>query len=70
MPGINSLRMNFQTGGTTQQQQFAPDYIEALGKTYAADLTRQAGIPAITQATQQMPGETRRFTTSSLCTSN
>ena len=50
--------MNFQTGGTTQQQQFAPDYIEALGKTYAADLTRQAGIPAITQATQQMPGET------------
>jgi len=58
MPGINSLRMNFQTGGTTQQQQFAPDYIEALGKTYAADLTRQAGIPAITQATQQMPGET------------
>ena len=58
MPGINSLRMNFQTGGTTQAQQFAPDYIEALGKTYAADLTRQAGIPAITQATQQMPGET------------
>ena len=50
--------MNFQTGGTTQEQQFAPDYIEALGKTYAADLTRQAGIPAITQATQQMPGET------------
>ena len=49
--------MNFQTGGTTQEQQFAPDYIEALGKTYAADLTRQAGIPAITQATQQMPGE-------------
>ena len=58
MPGINSLRMNFQTGGTTQSQQFAPDYIEALGKTYAADLTRQAGIPAITQATAKMPGET------------
>ena len=50
--------MNFQTGGTTQSQRFQPDYIEALGKTYAADLTRQAGIPAITQATQQMPGET------------
>ena len=49
--------MNFQTGGTTSQR-FQPDYIEALGKTYAADLTRQAGIPAITQATQQMPGET------------
>ena len=50
--------MNFQTGGTTQSQRFQPDYIEALGKTYAADLTRQACIPAITQATQQMPGET------------
>ena len=27
-----------------------PEYIEALGKTYAADLTRQAGIPSITTA--------------------
>ena len=57
MPGIHSLRKGYQTGGTTSQQ-FAPDWIEALGKTYAADLTRQAGIPAITQATQQLPGET------------
>jgi len=51
-------RVGFQTGGITQDQRFQPEYIEALGKTYAADLTRQAGIPAITQATQQMPGET------------
>ena len=51
-------RIGFQTGGTTVSQQLQPDYIEALGKTYAADLTRQAGIPAITQATQQLPGET------------
>ena len=51
-------RIGFQTGGTTVDQRFQPEYIEALGKTYAADLTRQAGIPAITQATQQMPGET------------
>ncbi len=51
-------RIGFQTGGTTVSQQLQPDWIEALGKTYAADLTRQAGIPAITQATQQMPGET------------
>ena len=58
MPGIHSLRRGYQTGGTTQSQQFGPDWVEALGKTYAADLTRQAGIPAITQATQQMPGET------------
>ena len=51
-------RIGFQTGGTTVSQQLQPDWIEALGKTYAADLTRQAGIPAITQATAQMPGET------------
>ena len=61
-PGFSPMnqggRVGFQTGGTTQQQQFAPDWIEALGKTYAADLTRQAGIPAITQATAKMPGET------------
>ena len=42
----------------TESRQLQPDYIEALGKTYAADLTRQAGIPSITQATAQMPGET------------
>ena len=35
-----------------------PEYIEALGKTYAADLTRQAGIPSITTANAQQPGET------------
>ena len=35
-----------------------PEFIEALGKTYAADLTRQAGIPSITTATTQQPGET------------
>jgi len=58
MPGIHSLRKGYQTGGTTVDQRLQPDWIEALGKTYAADLTRQAGIPAITQATQQMPGET------------
>ena len=58
MPGINSLRRGYQTGGTTQSQAFQPDWIEALGKTYAADLTRQAGIPAITTATAQQPGET------------
>ena len=58
MPGIHSLRKGYQTGGTTQAQQFGPDWIEALGKTYAADLTRQAGIPSITTATTQQPGET------------
>ena len=57
--GYNSCgRTGFQRGGTTVSQTLQPDYIEALGKTYAADLTRQAGIPSITQATSQMPGET------------
>ena len=60
MAGINNLRTGFQTGGAMQttQASFAPDWIEALGKTYAADLTRQAGIPSITTATAQQPGET------------
>jgi len=58
MAGIDYLRRGYQTGGTTIDQKLQPDYIEALGKTYAADLTRQAGIPSITQATAQMPGET------------
>ena len=58
MPGIDYLRGAYQTGGITETRNLPPEYIEALGKTYAADLTRQAGIPSITQATSQMPGET------------
>ena len=42
----------------TESRQLQPDYIEALGKTYAADLTRQAGIPSITTAQAMQPGET------------
>jgi len=42
----------------TESRTLPPEYIEALGKTYAADLTRQAGIPAITTAQAQQPGET------------
>ena len=38
----------------TESRQLQPDYIEALGKTYAADLTR----PSITTADTQQPGET------------
>jgi hypothetical protein len=37
-----------QTGGITETRTLPPEYVEALGKTYAADLTRQAGIPSIT----------------------
>ena len=51
-------RTGFQTGGVTESRVLPPEYIEALGKTYAADLTKTAGIPSITTATTQQPGET------------
>jgi hypothetical protein len=51
-------RIGFQTGGISETRTLPPEFIEALGKTYAADLTRQAGIPSITTATTQQPGET------------
>jgi len=41
----------------TESRNLPPAYIEALGKTYAADLTRQAGIPSITTANAKQPGE-------------
>ena len=41
-------RVGYQTGGVTETRTLPPEYVEALGKTYAADLTRQAGIPSIT----------------------
>jgi hypothetical protein len=51
-------RVMKQTGGITEQRNLPPEYVEALGKTYAADLTRQAGLPTVTTATTQQPGET------------
>jgi len=51
-------RTGYQTGGVTETRALPPDWVEALGKTYAADLTKQAGIPSITTAVQQQPGET------------
>ena len=51
-------RIGFQTGGISETRTLPPEFIEALGKTYAADLTRQAGIPSITTAVAQQPGET------------
>ena len=58
MAGINNLRTGFQTGSTVQDIRVAPEWVESLGKYYASDLARQSGIPSITQATSQMPGET------------
>ena len=51
-------RVGYQTGGVTESRTLPPEYVEALGKTYAADLTRQAGLPTVTTAVQQQPGET------------
>ncbi len=60
MAGIQDIRKGYQSGNvvTQQYQTLPPDWVEALGRTYATDLTRQAGIPSITTAVQQQPGET------------
>jgi Arc/MetJ-type ribon-helix-helix transcriptional regulator len=42
----------------TESRILPPEFIEAAQKTYLTDLTRQAGIPSITTAVQQQPGET------------
>ena len=47
-----------QTGGITESRTLPPEFIEAAQKTFLTDLTRQAGIPSITTATTQQPGET------------
>ena len=51
-------RVERQTGGITETRQLPPEFIEAAQKTFLADLTRQAGIPSITTAITQQPGET------------
>ena len=51
-------RIGYQTGGITEQRTLPPEFIEAAQKTYLTDLSRQAGIPSITTATTQQPGET------------
>ena len=53
-----SSRMMAQTGGITETRQLPPEFIEAAQKTFLADLTRQAGLPTVTTATTQQPGET------------
>jgi len=42
----------------TEQRILPPEYIEALGKTYAEQLTSEVGQPIVTTATTQQPGET------------
>jgi hypothetical protein len=54
----NGGRIGYQTGGITETRTLPPEFIEAAQKTFLTDLTRQAGIPSITTATAQQPGET------------
>ena len=51
-------RVSKQTGGITETRQLPPEFIEAAQKTFLADLFRQAGLPTVTTATTQQPGET------------
>ena len=51
-------RVGYQTGGITETRQLPPEFIEAAQKTFLADLTRQAGLPTVTTAETQQPGET------------
>ena len=51
-------RVMKQTGGITETRQLPPEFLEAAQKTFLADLTRQAGLPTVTTATTQQPGET------------
>ena len=51
-------RIGYQTGGVTEQRTLPPEFVEAAQKTFLTDLSGQAGIPTITTAVQQQPGET------------
>ena len=51
-------RVSKQTGGITESRVLPPEFLEAAQKTFLADLTRQAGLPTVTTATTQQPGET------------
>jgi len=51
-------RIGYQTGGVTETRSLPPEFIEAAQKTFLTDLARQSGIPSITTATTQQPGET------------
>jgi len=57
-PMASGGRAGYQTGGITETRVLPPEFIEAAQKTYLTDLSRQSGIPSITTATTQQPGET------------
>jgi hypothetical protein len=51
-------RIGFQEGSYVEQRNLPPEFIEAAQRTYLTDLATQSGLPSITTATTQQPGET------------
>ena len=51
-------RVGYQTGGITEQRVLPPEFIEAAQRTFLTDLATQSGLPSVTTATTQQPGET------------
>ena len=51
-------RVGLQTGGITEQRVLPPEFIEAAQRTFLTDLATQSGLPSVTTATTQQPGET------------
>ncbi len=51
-------RMMAQTGGITESRVLPPEFIEAAQRTFLTDLATQAGMPSVTTADTQQPGET------------
>jgi hypothetical protein len=47
-----------QEGGITEQRVLPPEFIEAAQRTFLTDLATQSGLPSVTTATTQQPGET------------
>ena len=47
-----------QTGGITESRVLPPEFIEAAQRTFLTDLATQSGMPSVTTATTQQPGET------------
>ena len=54
----NGGRVMKQTGGITEQRVLPPEFIEAAQRTFLTDLATQSGLPSVTTATAQQPGET------------
>ena len=42
----------------TESRTLPPEFIEAAQRTYLTDLATQSGMPSVTTATTQQPGET------------